>query len=339
MTFRKRKAQKMAKISVIIPTYNAEETIRDTILSALNQSLEDIEIVIVNDGSTDRTLEIVSNIQASRVKVISIDNSGPSYARNVGIKNTSGKYISFLDSDDIWLRTKLEDQLKILEDSEEIKVVYSWVDHIDEKGKKIASGSRSKLEGNVYKALLLFNFIENGSNVLIERSALEEVGYFNINLRACEDRDMWLRLAQNYSFAVSPKVHVLYRQSKKSLSSDIRNQAQNTRIALELAYRRHPRNHCDLKKKSLFNMNIYISEKSFRMAEDTSIFLEGLLYYLKALYLKPKMIFRRVSLKVFLKSMIVFLIPFRSLRLKVLFRFSKSLNTSTLLGYIDTQIQ
>ncbi|MHC5731507.1 MAG: glycosyltransferase family 2 protein, partial [Nostoc sp.] len=115
----------MSHISVIIPSYNSEKTIKKTIESVLNQSFSDLELIVINDGSKDSTLEIISNFKDSRIKVFSFENSGGNISRNRGLKYAVGKFVSFLDADDIWTADKLASQLQDLQKNLGAKVAYS----------------------------------------------------------------------------------------------------------------------------------------------------------------------------------------------------------------------
>src|SRR4028118_1589922 len=157
----------MPLISVIIPVYNGEKTIRETIESILNQTFTDFELIVINDGSQDATLEIVECIQDSRLKVFSYPNAGQAASRNQGISHACGRYISFIDADDLWAPDKLEAQLKALQANPQAAVAYSWTKCIDELGQFSRRGSHISATGNVYGKLLLIDFIENGSNPLI----------------------------------------------------------------------------------------------------------------------------------------------------------------------------
>src|SRR4028119_812278 len=112
----------MSLISVIIPVYNGEKTIQETIESVLNQTFTDFELIVINDGSQDATLEIVERIQDSRLKVLSYPNAGQAASRNRGLSHASGEYISFIDADDLWTPDKLEAQLRALQDNPQAAV-------------------------------------------------------------------------------------------------------------------------------------------------------------------------------------------------------------------------
>ncbi|HEY9297275.1 MAG TPA: glycosyltransferase, partial [Phormidium sp.] len=148
----------MPLISVIIPVYNGKKTINKTIESILNQTISDWELIIINDGSQDGTLEVVSNIRDSRLKIFSYPNSGQAISRNRGISHAVGEFITFSDADDLWTPDKLEAQLKALQVNPQAAVAYSWTDYIDEFGQFLRSGTRLNATGDVYKKLLVRNF-------------------------------------------------------------------------------------------------------------------------------------------------------------------------------------
>ena len=223
-------------ISVIVPVFNGELTIQETINSILNQTFENIEVIISNDGSTDSTLEIVSNISDSRIKILSYPNAGVSASRNRGISQAKGEYISFMDADDLWTPDKLELQWQALQDNPQAAVAYSWTDYIDESSKFLKSGRRIKVNGDAFSKLLVTNFLENGSNPLISKKALEKVGGFDELLPVAEDKDMWLRLAANYEFVCVEKPQILYRSSMNSLSSNLKNMEATSLKVIERAF-------------------------------------------------------------------------------------------------------
>ncbi|MGL4503477.1 MAG: glycosyltransferase family 2 protein, partial [Planktothrix sp.] len=198
----------MSEISIVIPAYNAQETIQKTIESVLNQTVQDFEIIVVNDGSTDSTLDAVSQIHDPRIRVFSYPNSGAASTRNQGFKHSSGEYIAFLDADDLWANNKLELQLKALQNNPQAAVAYSWTDYIDESGEFLRPGTHVTKNGNVYPALLVQNFLESGSNPLIRREAFAEVGGFDPSLLGGQDTDLYIRLAARYPFIGVPVVQI-----------------------------------------------------------------------------------------------------------------------------------
>jgi glycosyltransferase involved in cell wall biosynthesis len=239
----------MPLISVIIPAYNAEKTIKETIESVLNQTFSDFELIVINDGSQDSTLDIVSSISDPRIKVFSYSNSGPQKSRNRGIAIATGDYLAFLDSDDLWTPDKLEAQLKALQENPEAAVAYSWTDYIDEFGAFLYSGSHATETGDVYAKLLVENFLENGSNPLICRNALTKMGGFDESLSASQDWDLYLRLANQYYFTAIPRSQIFYRLSNHSISSNIFRQEKQCLYVIERAFNNAPASLQYLKKK------------------------------------------------------------------------------------------
>jgi len=252
------KRQNMPLISVVIPVYNGEKTIAETIESVLNQSFSDFELIVINDGSQDSTLDILASIQDPRIKIFSYPNAGLSASRNRGISQASGEFIAFLDADDLWTPDKLEAQLTALQENPNAAVAYSWTDFIDETSQFLADGSHRTANGDVYADLLLFNVLENGSNPLIRMQALINIGNFDESLLASEDWDMYLRLAARYHFICVSFPQILYRVSTNSMSSNAsRVEAASLRV-LERAYKQAPKSQQVLKKQSFAYLYKYL---------------------------------------------------------------------------------
>lgn len=260
-------------VSVIIPVYNGQKTIKQTIDSVLNQTFPLTEVIIINDGSTDGTLAIVQNISDSRLKVFSFTNSGLSTSRNRGLSYASGKYISFIDADDIWTPDKIELQFNALQGNIQASVAYSWTDYINADGKFVKSGRHPTANGDIYHKLLIYNILENGSNPLIRREALTTVGNFDESLTAAEDWDMWLRLASQYEFVVVPQVQILYRVSIDSMSTNLKRQESASLKVIERAFT-HPKAESlqHLKTSSLAQIYQYLTFKALDTSpqKDTS---------------------------------------------------------------------
>ena len=167
-------------ISVIIPVYNGENTIKETIESVLKQTFTNFELIIINADSTDKTLSIISQIKDERVKVFSYPKANVAVNRNRGFKHATGEYITFLDADDLWTSDKLADQYKALQENPQAAVAYSWTNCIDEHGKYLRKAAHENWNGDVYSKLLIDDFIGSGSNVMIRRDALIAVDGFDI---------------------------------------------------------------------------------------------------------------------------------------------------------------
>ena len=225
----------MAKISIIIPTYNSAQYICEAIESVLNQTYKDFEIIVVDDGSTDNTKEVIKPY-LNKIKYIYQQNSGPSAARNRGIKEAKGEYIAFLDADDIWLPQKLELQIKFMEKEKEVGLIFSDMILFNEKGIiknsflkeklffnklsiKPLSSTEKVIYDNVFNALLQENFIPTNT-VIVKKECFNKVGFFDETLFSVEDRDMWLRIGLFYDIGFINFPLVLTRFHETNISAN-----------------------------------------------------------------------------------------------------------------------
>jgi len=299
----------MSIISIIIPAYNAEKTIQETIKSVLNQTFSDFELIIINDGSQDSTLEIVSTFQDPRLKVYSYSNAGLSATRNRGIFLAKGEYISFIDADDLWTVDKLESQFKALQENPKAAVAYSWTAHIDESSQFLRSGPQAAFNDDVYAKLFLEDFIGNGSNPLIRAQAFDEVGNFDESLLAVEDWDMWLRLAARYHFVAVPYPQILYRMSVSSMSFDVRKMEESSLRVIERAVAAAPEIVGHLKQASLGNRYKFLTWKALDGTPEQRRALTALRLLWHTIRNDPPLLYKRIVWKVMLKIAIALLLP------------------------------
>ena len=220
-------------ISVIIPAYNGEATIAETIRSILNQTYPHFELLVINDGSKDNTAQIVEAFDDPRIKLHNFENRGLSASRNRGMRLGQGEYFSFIDADDLWTEDKLECQLNALLERPEADVAYSRTTPFDENARYQAKNFL--YEGNVFNDLLEKNFVGSGSNILVSRKAALATGEFDETLRACEDWDYYLRLAKNFQYVVVPKAQILYRIVATSMSGKTDVLIENAIVVLKRA--------------------------------------------------------------------------------------------------------
>jgi len=185
-------------VSIIIPAWNAEKYIRESVDSALNQTYQDVEVIVVNDGSTDQTEKILQPyFKNPKVRYLTHENLGLAFTRNTGIKNARGEFIALLDSDDIFLAGKIERQVKILEANPDYDICYSDLLHFtDEEPRKFFHHRYTYPSGDIFGKLIHQQFI-NPLTVIIRKAVLERFGSFDPNLKRSEDWELWLRLAKN----------------------------------------------------------------------------------------------------------------------------------------------
>jgi glycosyltransferase involved in cell wall biosynthesis len=205
----------MARVSVIIPAFNAELFIADTIRSALAQTHSDVEIIVVDDGSTDGTLERLQAF-SSRVIIQRQPNSGVAAARNSGAAVATGEWLAFLDADDLWLPNKLERQLACARSP----MVYTDRYNIGARGglPAIQSQSTPMYDGDLFLPLLLEGNFITASSVLLRRDVFADLEGFCEELHGTEDWDLWVRLAAGLEIDFLREPLVQYRFHEKGIS-------------------------------------------------------------------------------------------------------------------------
>ncbi|WP_293132070.1 glycosyltransferase family 2 protein [Microcoleus sp. bin38.metabat.b11b12b14.051] len=259
-------------ISVIIPAYNAEEFIAKTLDSVLSQTYQNIEILVVNDGSTDTTAEIVESFAQKdrRIILLQQSNAGVAAARNLAIQKSQGEYIAPIDADDIWYPQNLEKQVECLIESEpSVGVVYSWSVDINEQDLLTGGFYNSTIAGEVYTALVYKYFIGNASSSLIRRACFEKIGGYNCqfkleNAQGCEDWELHLRIAEHYEFQVVPEYLVGYRQIASSMSCNYAAMAKCHSLIMADVRQQHPEISSKIYHWSSSNFYIYLAVKSNR---------------------------------------------------------------------------
>lgn len=299
----------MPCVSVIVPAYNAEKTILETIKSIQAQTFSDFELIVINDGSSDRTIELLNTINDPRLKVFSYENGGLPIARNRGIQRAAGEFITFIDADDLWKPSKLEAQLKALQAYPEAGVVYSWTAFIDENSDFLYAWEPLHWQGNIYPKLLIRNFISSGSNILIRRQFVQAAGEFDPNLKSVEDWDYYLRLAALCPFAVVPEYHILYRRSTQSMTSKIEIMENANLTVIERAFKAAPPELQYLKNQSLANAYRYLAKQCLFNGSDRQGVQQAQRKLLKAIQLSPKILLNRETLRLVLKLLTVKFLP------------------------------
>ena len=225
----------MKKVSVIIPVYNAEKYIAATIQSVLSQTYENFEILIIDDGSPDNSVEVCKQFKDSRIKIIRQANRGLAGARNTGIRHAQGDYFAFLDADDIWLPNKLEKHVHHLNNSPTVGISFCYSAFINERGNSTGLYQKPrKLYDITPSYVLCRNPVGNGSTAVIRREVFRDIKfqdnlhgdvedcYFDEHLRRAEDIECWLRISiqTHWRHEGIPEALTLYRVSSSGLSAN-----------------------------------------------------------------------------------------------------------------------
>lgn len=231
-------------ISVVIPTFNRASLLREAIESVLGQTYPELEVVVVNHGSTDATPDVLASFGGSVVGLrLPADPGGcPAVARNAGLREARGELVAFLDDDDLWEPDKIGRQLQALSSFPEVVLVSSDAEQIDENGVDLGVrylAHAAGAEGDAFERLVEDNVVI-ASSVLARRAALLEMGGFSEDpaLRAVEDYHLWLRLAARHPFAFIPEPLVRYRVHGGRISgSGLRGALRARRRVLRRALR------------------------------------------------------------------------------------------------------
>jgi glycosyltransferase involved in cell wall biosynthesis len=194
------------KISVLIPTYHRGQLLAATLHSALTQTWSELEIIVIDDASTDDTYAVACSVQDARLRVVRhMQNLGVSAALNTGIQAAQGDLIAILEHDDIWLPEKLARQIPLF-DNPEVGLVYCGVAMVAEEGE---IGRTAPLKrGDIYEELLFKSYITTSSSVVVRRACFEQAGLFDETLHGTQDYDMWIRIARHYKVDFVPDVLV-----------------------------------------------------------------------------------------------------------------------------------
>jgi len=257
-------------VSIILPAYNAARYLPCALASVLDQSYRNLEILIIDDGSTDATAAVARRFADTdpRVQMFQQPNSGVAAARNAGIQQSTGDWIAPIDADDIWHPDKIAQQMRCAEQaSMHVGLIYAWSVDIDESGRPKGDICVSNIEGYVLPTLLSHNFLGNASVPLIRRRCLDQVGLYDTRYKAadaqgCEDWDLWFRIAESYEFKVVPEFLVGYRKTAQSMSRDYGQMARSHGLFIKSVKTRRPEIPPFLHRISRGNLYAYFARNS-----------------------------------------------------------------------------
>ena len=208
-------------VSIITATFNRIKYLPDTIESVLKQTHDNFEYHIIDDGSTDNTCEVIRKYQNdSRIHYHAFHiNRGQSVVKNVGIMHSTGKYICFIDSDNLWMPDKLESQLKVFEKRQDVDIVYGDALCIDEFGEILPIPNMKRYSGKITERLLMDNFV-SFNTAMIRRECFNKMGRLDESLERSPDYELWLRFSTVFKFYYCSKVLAKYRIWEDQLSSN-----------------------------------------------------------------------------------------------------------------------
>jgi glycosyltransferase involved in cell wall biosynthesis len=285
-------------VAVVIPCYNSSKYIRKTLDSVLNQNYKDLEIVAIDDGSTDETRRILGSY-LPKIRILSHPNNanlGQAASLNLGINETKSYLIAFLDSDDLWYPGKVKDQVKIFEKHTDVGLVYTNGYVIDEKDNALYKIFPEKfLEKNVLGEILLKCYIKTPSSVMVKAEIIEKSGLFRENLHST-DHDMWIRMSEITKFYYIPDILIGYRKHRGQKSS-ARRQWEDGFTILKEACKRFPYG-ANLKRKRLAVLYYRLGEYDWGHYH----YFRGLMNYCLAGILDPVRAMNAIQSKIRVKK-------------------------------------
>jgi glycosyltransferase involved in cell wall biosynthesis len=277
-------------VSVIIPAYNAAQYIGETLQSVMQQTINDFEIVIVDDGATDNQKEVITAFveKDSRVKYIYQSHQGVSAARNTGFRNSQGKFIAFLDSDDVWLPKNLEVKLKKLE-RENIGLVHSDASVIDAHSNDVDT-TLTGMEGELLDELLLWRGtqIPGPSSILMKRQVIDLVGLFDENLSTAADKEFFFRVAAKFRIGRIEQTTWKYRVHTNNMHKNISRMESDVLFMYEKARNLNLFHSKQFERKCFSAM--YLILAACWAGEEKNL-KRGLLFAVKAIRSNPAVIF------------------------------------------------
>ena len=258
-----------SKISIVIPAYNVGAYIGETIQSALDQTLGDFELIVVDDGSTDETAEVAAGFSDPRIRLIRQTNQGSSAARNRGLEACSGRYVCFLDGDDLWVRDKLELQAGWLDTHPETDLIFGASQVVEADGGDAGRSVFRHPGAHSFESMMREDVIGNGSSQMARRDVVERAGRFDVTLNASVDHDLWLRIAllREGNVHGMGRTVTLYRRRGQQISSDWqRKEASWTRLMKKLE-RIAPERTAKVKRAALANLDRVLSSIAYENGE------------------------------------------------------------------------
>ena len=290
-----------ALVSIVIPVHNGERFINRTLASALAQTYEPLEVVVVDDGSTDRTAILVEAavLRDNRVRLFRTQKSGVAAARNFGISQARGKLIAPLDADDLWHPEKIARQVEAIQaSSPEVGLIYCWWIEIDENDLIIPAVGRlyrrSMAQGRVTEELARGCFIESGSLPLIKRSLIDAVGGYDATLRpqGADDWKLYFALSEICDFAVIPEYLVGYRQTSGSVSRNLTAMGNSMENVASWIFERQPNLPKGIRRQTIYGIHAFMSQRAFINYQ----YGAALRYHAKALKAYPGKLLERSAL-------------------------------------------
>lgn len=281
-------------VSVVIATYNMGAFLPQAIDSVLGQTYRNLEVIVIDDGSSDNTRDSVQPyVGLENFRYVHQENRGQPRAKNAGVRLCRGELIAFCDADDIWMHDKLEHQVPCFRDNPNLAVVSSEIGEIDEHGAYLGLRTLERYSGRILEKMLIKNCISFGTSI-VRKDVMHEVGMFDENLPMGIDWDLWLRIAVKYEFLHLNRVTYHYRVWAGQMSRNYRGRYRNAFAILDKFFQQHPAV-VTREVRNLAYADTLVG-RGRAVMENEDLFVEPLQDYLRALRLRPTFVFAWKSL-------------------------------------------
>jgi glycosyltransferase involved in cell wall biosynthesis len=223
------------RLSVVVPSYNTARFVRESVRSILDQSLADLEVIVVDDGSTDDSLEVIASLDDPRLTCVRQPNCGLAGARNTGIALSRAGTIGFCDADDVWYPRKAERHLAVMDADARLGLTFSFSEYLSEDGRPTGQLLITRCREPSAHDLIRRNHVGNGSTPVVHKDVFRLAGLFDETLGSCEDFEMWVRSAARTSWKLRllPEVLTGYRIRPGSMTTSYESFLRGHRLALE----------------------------------------------------------------------------------------------------------
>lgn len=271
-------------VSVITASYNRSHYLPQTIESVLKQTYGNLEYILVDDGSTDDTKDVIKPYQEDRrFRYYFQANQGQSVARSFGLRVSKGEFLCFLDSDNLWEQDKIENQIEIFESHPDWDIVYGDIQHIDEGGNPLDIPNMKRHSGQITEKLLFDNFV-TFNTAMFRRECYLELGGLDETIRRADDYEFWLRYSTRFEFRYIPKVYAKYRVMRDQISANKEARLEANRQIIEKFFEQYPEFSTDQIRKNTW-CHFYTRRGRYRAM--SSLYSQAFRDYFKAMTYNP----------------------------------------------------
>ena len=301
----------MPEVSVIVPAFNGERIIVETLESLRRQTYTDFEVLVVDDGSTDATAEVVGAFEGLDLRLLRFANGGVAVARNRGIEHASGAFVAFVDQDDLWAPQKLAAQLDLLRAAPNMGAACSWTVNMtgDPPDRYFTQGPRPRAGCDMRRELLFDNVVGSGSNLVVRREVLGDDLRHDPSVAGCDDWDFALRVAARCDFGVVERNHILYRMTPGAMSKQLALMEASGMRVIDKVFRDGTAELAGLEPITRARYYRYLASLAIRGEKDESDRAAARRYLRRAVRMHPPILGERFAQRLLVKTIVQTVLP------------------------------